>query len=105
MFDIGWSELFVIDVVALVVLGPKELPALMRTLGQWTRAAQRMAREFRGHVDDIMRESELEDLKRDVNSLRNPIGNILDPGTGPEAKPETPPSPPVPPAPKQGDPA
>lgn len=99
MFDIGWSELLVIGVVALVVLGPKELPKLMRTLGQWTRAAQRMAREFRGHVDDIIRESELDDLKRDVNSLRNPIGNIFDPDAAPK------PGAKAPPAPKPDDPA
>ncbi len=64
MFDIGWSELLVIGVVALVVIGPKELPAVLRTIGQWVGKVRRMASEFQGQFQDAMREAEMADLKK-----------------------------------------
>ena len=67
MFDIGWSELFVIALVALVVIGPKDLPKVLRTVGQWVGKAKRVSYEFRRHVDDMIRESELDDVRRHIH--------------------------------------
>ncbi len=69
MFDIGWGELVVIGIVALIVIGPKELPTVLRTLGQWTTKIRRMASEFQGQFQEAMREAELADLKKQVDSL------------------------------------
>ena len=71
MLDIGWSELMVIGVVALVVVGPKELPALLRTVGQWAGKARRMANEFQGQLHEAIREAELDDVKKSVEDLRS----------------------------------
>ncbi len=69
MFDIGWSELVVIGVVALIVIGPKELPAVLRTVGQWTTKIRRMAGEFQSQFQEAMREAEMADLKKQVDEL------------------------------------
>ena len=69
MFDIGWSELLVIAIVALVVIGPKDLPHAFRTAGQWMAKARAMARDFQTHVDDLMRESQVDDLKREFTDM------------------------------------
>ncbi|HEX8222398.1 MAG TPA: Sec-independent protein translocase protein TatB [Allosphingosinicella sp.] len=64
MFDIGYMELFVIAVVAIVVIGPKDLPRVMRTVGQWVGRARGMARHFRSGLDTMMREAELEEMEK-----------------------------------------
>ena len=64
MFDIGYSELLLIAVVALVVIGPKELPKVMRTVGEWVGRARGMARHFRSGIDTMIRESELEEMEK-----------------------------------------
>jgi sec-independent protein translocase protein TatB len=64
MFDIGYSELLVIAVVALVVIGPKDLPRVMRTVGHWVGRARGMARHFRSGIDTMMREAELEEMEK-----------------------------------------
>lgn len=64
MFDIAWSELGVIAVVALIVIGPKDLPKVLRTIGQWTAKARSMAREFQSGIDDMVRETELDELRK-----------------------------------------
>lgn len=64
MFDIGWSELLVIGVVALVVIGPKELPGVLRTVGQMVGKLRRMAGEFQGQFQEALREAELDGLKK-----------------------------------------
>ena len=84
MFDIGWSEMAIILVVALVVVGPKDLPRLARTLGQWMAKGRSMAREFQRHVDDMAREADLADLKDSVQKIspqgiRNQISKAVDP--------------------------
>ncbi len=71
MLDIGWSELLVIGVVALVVVGPKELPTLLRTVGQWVGKARRMASEFQGQLNEAIREADLEDVRKSVDDLRS----------------------------------
>jgi sec-independent protein translocase protein TatB len=107
MFDIGWDELLLIALVALVVIGPKELPAVLRTLGQWVAKARTLAGEFRSHVDDMIREAGVDDMKNDFQAMTKPIGKEMEdnlmignpmtdtPKTADEAAPEareTPPS-------------
>lgn len=69
MFDIGWSELVVIAVVAIVVIGPKDLPRVMRTVGQWTGKMKRMSREFQSQFNEALREAELEGVRKDVEEI------------------------------------
>ena len=69
MFDIGWSELVVIAVVALVVIGPKELPAVLRTFSQYLGKVRRMASEFQGQFQEAMREAEMADIKKSVDEM------------------------------------
>src|SRR5580704_8232864 len=78
MFDIAWSELFVIMVVALVVVGPKDLPKLMRAAGQWAGRARAMADQFRRSFDDMARQAELDELRTEVNRLKNTPMTDLD---------------------------
>jgi sec-independent protein translocase protein TatB len=85
MFDIGWSELVVIGVVALIAIGPKELPGVLRAVGQWMGKIRRMASEFQGQFQEAMREAEMADLKKSVDEMTetaksytnfDPIGTI-----------------------------
>ena len=69
MFDFSWSELLLIGIVALVFIGPKELPGVLRTLGQWMSKIRRMAGEFQNQFHDAMREAELADLKKEVDEM------------------------------------
>jgi sec-independent protein translocase protein TatB len=64
-----WSEWVVIGVVALIVIGPKELPAVLRAIGQWTTKLRRMAGEFQNQFQEAMREAEMVDLKKQVDEL------------------------------------
>lgn len=66
MFGFDWSELMIIVVVALIVLGPKDLPRALYQLGKWTRHARRITSEFQRHVDDIVRQAELEEVRKTV---------------------------------------
>lgn len=77
MFDIGWSELLVIGVVALLVVGPKELPALLRTIGRYMGMVKRHANEFRAQFDEAMRESELDQIRKEVESLKSDAETTL----------------------------
>ncbi len=70
MFDIGWSELVVIAVVALIAIGPKELPGVLRTVGQWMGKVRRMAAEFQGQFNEAMREAEMADLKKSFDEIK-----------------------------------
>ncbi len=103
MFDIGWPEIVVILIVALLVIGPRDLPKAFHTVGKWVRAARRVTADFQRHVDDMMRETELEDLRKVANEARSfnvkkQLEDTIDPGgdlkgafdvTGkPEAKPK-----------------
>lgn len=103
MFDISWGEMLIIGAVALVVIGPKELPKALRTLGQMTTKLRRMAGEFRSQFDDAIREAEFDDIKRDlrgvdeaarsattsgfdpIGAIRNEIKTAVESKPGPEA--------------------
>jgi sec-independent protein translocase protein TatB len=69
MFDFSWAELVVIGMVALIFIGPKELPGVLRTLGQWMAKIRRMAGDFQNQFHDAMREAELADLKKEVDDM------------------------------------
>jgi sec-independent protein translocase protein TatB len=69
MFDIGWSELVIVGVVALIVIGPKELPGVLRMAGQWIGKVRRMASDFQGQFNEAMREAEMADLKKQVDEF------------------------------------
>jgi sec-independent protein translocase protein TatB len=73
MFDISWTEFLLIGVVALIVIGPKELPAVLRTLGQWTRRVRSMAADFQSQFQEAMREAEMADLKKQVDDIAHDI--------------------------------
>lgn len=66
MFDIGWTEMAVIAVVAIIAIGPKDLPMALKTVGQWVARARGLAREFQNSVDDMIREAELDKVKKEV---------------------------------------
>jgi sec-independent protein translocase protein TatB len=76
MFDIGWSELALIAVVALVAIGPKELPGVLRTVGQWVGKVRRMASEFQGQFQEAMREAEMADLKKSFDEVREAASGL-----------------------------
>jgi sec-independent protein translocase protein TatB len=105
MFDIGWGELVVIGIVALIVIGPKELPTVMRTAGQWMGKIRRMASEFQGQFQEALREAELSDLKKQAEDLKTSVtdatsfdplagidndGNVSEPAKPEPAKIEAP---------------
>jgi sec-independent protein translocase protein TatB len=69
MFDIGWSELLLIAIVAIIVIGPKDLPAALRTFGKFTGRMKRMARDFQSQFNEAIREAELDTVAKDVKSM------------------------------------
>ena len=82
MFDIGWSEFAVIAVVALIAIGPKELPGVLRMVGQWVGKARKMASEFQGQFQEAMREAEMADLKKSFDEVKEAAsgftsGNVM----------------------------
>src|ERR1700760_2731471 len=76
MFDIGWSEIAVIAVVALIAIGPKELPGVLRMVGQWMGKARKMAAEFQGQFNEAMREAEMADLKKSFDEVREAASGL-----------------------------
>ncbi len=70
MFDIGWSEMAVIALIALVVIGPKELPNAMRIVAKWARKARSLAREFQSGVDDMIRDADLDDARKAFDATK-----------------------------------
>ena len=84
MFDIGWSEMAVIALIALLVIGPKELPRTMKAVAHWMRKARSLTREFQSGIDDMVREAELEDAKKALDATRSgnlqrTLANAIDP--------------------------
>ncbi len=78
MLDLGWSELLVIGVVALIVVGPKDLPVLFRKAGQFVGKAKGMAREFSRAMNDAADEAGVSDIKKTMRSATNPLGSAMD---------------------------
>jgi sec-independent protein translocase protein TatB len=76
MFDIGWPELMVIAVITLLVVGPKELPRVLRTFTMWVRRVREMASEFQSGLDDLAREAEIEDIQKELEE--SAPDNLLD---------------------------
>ncbi|HET7192513.1 MAG TPA: Sec-independent protein translocase protein TatB [Pseudolabrys sp.] len=76
MFDIGWGELVVIGIVALIAIGPKELPTVLRTLGQYMGKVRRMAAEFQGQFQDALREAEMADLKKHADDIKESVSGL-----------------------------
>jgi sec-independent protein translocase protein TatB len=77
MFDISWSELLILGVVALIFVGPKELPILFRTLGRYAGIVRRQASEFREQFDAAMRESEFEQMRQDLTKVKDDLTNSV----------------------------
>ena len=76
MFDIGWGELVVIGIVALIAIGPKELPTVLRTLGQYMAKIRRMAADFQGQFQEAMREAEMAELKKQAEDLKSSVSDM-----------------------------
>lgn len=79
MLDIGWSEMLMIAAVAIIVIGPKEIPRTLGTIGRWIGKARSLAREFQLNVDDMIAQSEIDELTKTANSIGNfSTENILE---------------------------
>jgi sec-independent protein translocase protein TatB len=79
MFDIGWSEMLVILVVALIVIGPKDLPRVARSVGRWVAKGRAMAREFQDAIEDMAREAELDKVKKEIEKVgRTDVGKTIE---------------------------
>jgi sec-independent protein translocase protein TatB len=84
LFDLGWSEILLIGVVALVFIGPKDLPKAMRLAGYWVRKARSLSREFQSSIDQMIREAELDDMRQQLKKasefdLDREFHNTIDP--------------------------
>jgi sec-independent protein translocase protein TatB len=84
LFDLGWPEILLIGTVALVFIGPKDLPKVMRVAGYWMRKARTLSREFQGSIDQMIREAELEEVREDLKKaaefdLDKEFHNTIDP--------------------------
>ena len=84
MFDLGWAEMAIIMLVALIVIGPKDLPKVARTIGQWTGKARALARDFHRSLDDMAREAELDEIKKSIDKAgrfdaRRAVKDMVDP--------------------------
>lgn len=77
MFDIGSWEILIIAIVVLLVVGPKDLPGFLRTIGKYVGALKKQANEFRAHLDEAIRETELDQLRKDVSDLKNEVSDTV----------------------------
>lgn len=102
MIDLSWSHILLVVVVALVVVGPKDLPKLMRTVGRWMGKARAMADQFRKSFDEMTRQAELHELRAEIEALRStrPLADVQAELSKPilpaemTSKPAPPPAPP-----------
>ena len=84
LFDIGWPELLLIGMIALIVIGPKDLPRALRVAGFWVRKARTLSREFQSSIDQMIREAELDEVRQDLKKvtefdLEKEFQNTVDP--------------------------
>jgi sec-independent protein translocase protein TatB len=85
MFDFAWSEILLIGAVALIAIGPKDMPAAIRTVSSMVKKGRRMAAEFQTHIDEMVREADLGDVKKAFNDIRNlDIGSALEKHVDPD---------------------
>jgi sec-independent protein translocase protein TatB len=77
MFDIGWTELLIIGVMALIVVGPKDLPVLLRTIGRYVGIIRKQASEFRAQFDEALRETEFDQIRKDVAGIKQDVANSV----------------------------
>jgi len=98
MFDVAPSEMLIVALVAIVLIGPKDLPRVMRVLGQWVGRGRSVARHFRSAIDDMIREAELEEMEKKWKAENERImrehADLLTGAPAPE--PATPPKPELP---------
>ena len=78
MFDLGWTEMLVIGIVALIVIGPKDLPVMFRTLGQFVGKAKGMAREFSRAMNDAADDAGVKDMAKGLKAATNPVSSAMD---------------------------
>jgi sec-independent protein translocase protein TatB len=76
-FGVGYSEMLVLAVIAVIVIGPKDLPKVLRTFGQFMRKARGMAREFQGHVDAAMKDAGVDGLKKDLTDMKSTMSGTM----------------------------
>src|SRR5476649_1797806 len=76
MFGLGWGEMVVIGIVALIAIGPKELPTVLRSIGHWMGKIRRMANEFQGQFQEALREAEFTDLKKHAEDISSSVSNF-----------------------------
>ncbi len=90
MFDFSWSEILLIALVALVVIGPKDLPRVLRAAGKWAAKARAVASEFRSSIDQMIRESELEQVRKEVEKVAaTDIGHEIEKSVDPKGELQT----------------
>ena len=77
-FGFGYSEMFVVAVVAIIVIGPKDLPKVLRAFGKTIAKMRGMAREFQGHLDQALKETGFDEVKKEFDNIKNPA-NFIDP--------------------------
>src|SRR5450631_2265309 len=88
MFDITSGKLLILAIVALIVVGPKDLPLLLRTVGKYLGIVRRHAAEFRAQLDEVMREAELQDIKKEFDNFGREMHASIEVGGAPEFKSE-----------------
>jgi sec-independent protein translocase protein TatB len=76
-FGVGYSELFVLGIIAVIVIGPKDMPVVLRKFGQMMQKMRGMAREFQGHVDVAMKEAGVADLKKDLQGMKADVNSTM----------------------------
>jgi sec-independent protein translocase protein TatB len=76
MLEIGWTKLVIVGVVALIAIGPKELPAVLRNVGRWIGTIRRMKAEFQSQFQEVLREAEMEDLKKHAEDLNDAARSV-----------------------------
>lgn len=87
MFDIGWVEMMVVVVVMIVVIGPKDLPAVLHTMGKWIAHVRAMARSFQNSIEEMAQEAGLDELRDDVRSIRDfSLEDEIDKAVDPEGE-------------------